>query len=212
MLLPSRGPPPPPPHGVPRAGAPPQPPAAVPIIEASLADGSTGRFIFDTGAEVTVLDQGALERAGARSNAERAVEVHGNAGVVQSRLAVVPRLTVLGLELADVPVVPADLSALPPQIGPIAGILGVVDLLAAAGQVVRIDYAKGRVERLPGGDPTGAAMSCCSAATSAATAWPSSRYGRGWPSRWSWRATARRWSPRCSRSSTLASAYAACGT
>jgi hypothetical protein len=117
----------------------------VPIIEARVGD-RVGRFFFDTGAEVTVVDQAFAKSVGVRTPEGATVTLSGNAGETTSQLGVLDRLELLGVAVSEVPVVIADLSSLPPKLG-VVGIIGVQDLLS--NEVIAIDYAQGQIERLP---------------------------------------------------------------
>jgi hypothetical protein len=117
----------------------------IPIIDAR-AGGAAARVVFDTGAEMTVVDAEAARRWGVVTPPGATVQLAGNAGTVETTLGVLPELEILGITIANVPVVIADLSALRAVAGPVDAILGPQDLLAT--EVIRIDYPRGTIERL----------------------------------------------------------------
>ncbi|MGE0786418.1 MAG: retropepsin-like aspartic protease [Sandaracinaceae bacterium] len=128
------------------------PSIGVPIIEVRVGD-ETARFLFDTGAELSLVTPGAAARFGARALDGAEVRVDANSETTTSGLAILPAIEVLGRTLEDVPVVVAELS-FPPFLQ-LSGILGVQDLLSDTRIV--LDYQSGVIHRdvapLDEGDP-----------------------------------------------------------
>ena len=120
-----------------------EPRFGVPIIEGTIGEEKT-RFILDTGAEISVIDEGAAERLGIRRPEGAEVTVSSNTGEITSHFGLASRIEVLGLAMEEVPFVLADLSALPPKLG-VSGILGAQDLFGS--DVLTIDYIQGQVSR-----------------------------------------------------------------
>ena len=116
------------------------PALGLPLLAARLG-GREGRVILDTGAEVTVVDVTAAASLGVRLPEGAGVTLDGNAGSSEGSLGLLGRLELMGRTWEVVPVVLADLSALPAELGVVA-IVAVGDLLGDA--VLTLDYVAGR--------------------------------------------------------------------
>lgn len=115
----------------------------VPVIEVKV-NGEAQRFFLDTGAEISVIDARAADRLAVRRPEGAEVTTHGNTGDVRTPMGLVARLEALGRAVEEVPVIVADLSNLPPQLG-VSGILGAQDLFREG--VLGVDYVAGRITR-----------------------------------------------------------------
>lgn len=116
----------------------------LPIIEVRVGN-EQARFVFDTGAEVSVVDSEIAARWALPKPAGGSIEVAGTAVKLQTSFSLIPKLNALGVSFEDVPAITADLSPLSSKIGHIDGILAVQDLFSQ--DVIRIDYQKGIVSR-----------------------------------------------------------------
>ena len=121
--------------------APFDPKLGVPIVDARLG-GKAGRVILDSGAELSVVDVAAARRLGVSLPEGTGVKLQSNAGEAAGKLGLLRRLDVLGRRIEAVPVVLADLSALPADLG-IVAILSTADLFSDT--VLVFDYVAGQV-------------------------------------------------------------------
>ena len=113
------------------------------VVEIEI-NGETARMIVDTGAEMSLLDQGFADRIGVRFPSRSTLSAGTNTGHVDMSVGMVNHMAFLGIEWSDVPALVVGLSHLRDEFG-VDGVLGVQDVLS--GFVLSIDYPQGRIER-----------------------------------------------------------------
>ncbi|TFH07794.1 MAG: hypothetical protein E4H08_08900 [Candidatus Atribacteria bacterium] len=113
----------------------------VPMIDVAV-NGEVCRFIVDTGAEVSVIDDDVARRMGVRRLLTAGVSLDSNSGRHEVATGLIGELAILGLTMEDVPVLFAELSGLKEALHCV-GILGVQDLLSEF--VLILDYMAGQI-------------------------------------------------------------------
>lgn len=113
----------------------------IPMID-TVVNGEVCRFIVDTGAEVSVIDDDIAHRMGIQRLSATGVSLDSNAGRHDVSAGLVSEWRLLGVTLEDVPVLFADLSGLKAALHCV-GILGVQDLLSEF--VLILDYEEGQI-------------------------------------------------------------------
>ncbi|MBU1220440.1 retroviral-like aspartic protease family protein [Myxococcota bacterium] len=111
----------------------------IPIISVNIS-GNTYNFIFDTGAELTTVDEKLLKEMKVKTDPEAVVKVKSNVGVLEMPMGLMESMIFAGVEIRDLPVIAANLSGFPAFLK-ISGILSPSDILR--GSTAELDYSKG---------------------------------------------------------------------